>query len=293
MVGGVLSQTECDDAVDGLWEWLGSLGSGIDRSNPATWSSDKWPISSGHALIQNYAIGHAPFAWDVRMNSNVRKVFGDLWGTEDLITSFNGVCVMRPPELTKCIFRPSLDKSWLHCDQSKKTVDKVPTRHEWQCIQGAVNLEASGRGDGCFRVLSGSHLLHAAAPWVGTGKDWYKLSADDITFYKGQGCVDTLVTCPKGGMVLWDSRAVHANTKPVRDRQFPRFRYTNFVCMTPRSHLTRSGAKRRREAFENDRTTSHWPNRMRLNGKKPQLRGKQDACSTPVVVKKEEWESLV
>ncbi|CAN0320047.1 unnamed protein product, partial [Pylaiella littoralis] len=260
VVGGVLSPTECDHAVDGLWEWLGSLGSGIERLNPSTWGSDRWPMSSGHSLIQHYSIGHAPFAWDVRMNKNVLKVFGSLWGTEDLITSFNGVCVMRPPELTKCIFRPSVDKSWLHCDQSKMTVDKVPTVHGWQCIQGGVNLEASGQGDGCFRVLSGSHMLHATAPWVGTSKDWYKLSVEDVAWYKGQGCVDTLVTCPKGGLVLWDSRAIHANTKPGN----PGFRYTTFVCMTPRSHLTSSRAKRRRDAFENDRTTSHWPNRMRL-----------------------------
>lgn len=33
---------------------------------------------------------------------------------------------------------------------------------------------------------------------------------------------------------------------------------------------------------------------MRINGKEPQLRGKEDACSTPVgVEKKEEWESRV
>lgn len=64
-------------------------------------------------------------------------------------------------------------------------------------------------------------MLHAAAPWVGTSKDWYKLSAEEIAWYRERGCVDTLSTCPKGGVVLWDSRAIHANTKPVRGREYP------------------------------------------------------------------------
>ncbi|CAM9106687.1 unnamed protein product, partial [Ectocarpus sp. 13 AM-2016] len=263
-----------DEAVGGLWGWLGSLGSGIDRSNSDTWGSDRWPKSAGHGILVNYKIGQAPFVGDVRMNANVRKVFGGLWGTEDLTTSFDGVCVMRPPKLTKCRFQPSLAKSWLHTDQSKETVGKVPTMHGWQCIQGGVNLEASGEGDGCFRVLSGSHLLHAAAPWVGTSKDWYKLSESDFKWYQEQGCVDLLVTAPKGSITLWDSRVIHANTNLVRGREHPRFRYTTFVCMTPRSQVSSRDAKRRRDAFKNDRTTSHLPSRMRLCGKEPQTYGK-------------------
>lgn len=122
-----------------------------------------------------------------------------------------------------------------------------------------MNLEASERGDGCFRVLSGSHLLHEAAPWVGTPKDWYKLSESDVAWYKGRGCVDRLISAPKGSIVLWDSRAIHANTKPAKGRESARFRYTAFVCMQPRSHVYQKVGRKRKAAFLNDRTTSHWP----------------------------------
>lgn len=64
-------------------------------------------------------------------------------------------------------------------------------------------------------MLSGSHLLHAEAPWEGTSKDWYKLTVEDRQWYVEKGCVDIKVTCEKGGVVLWDSRVIHANTNPL------------------------------------------------------------------------------
>lgn len=229
------------------------------------------------------------------MNGNVRSVFGSLWRTEDLVTSFDGVCIRRPPELTKCRFESGNEKSGLHCDQSKSTVGKVPSVRGWQSIQGGVNLEASEEGDGCFRVLSGSHLLHAKAPWEGGSiKDYYKLSDTDLEWYMGQGCVDTKVTCPKGGMVLWDSRAIHSSTSPVKGRgNRGRFRMTTFVAMNPRNHVSANVAKRRMDAFKEGRTTSHWPSLMRLVAKKPGTRGRVDACTDPSVDAKKEWKSLV
>lgn len=60
------------------------------------------------------------------MNHNGRSIFSNLWGTSKLVTSFDGMCVKRPPESTKCRFESPLDKSWLHCDQSKDAVSKIP-----------------------------------------------------------------------------------------------------------------------------------------------------------------------
>ena len=293
VVGGVLDESECSRFTDMTWEWLSSLGSGIDRHDPLTWTSSKWPKGT-HGLIQHYNVGHSPFSWGVRMNTNVRKVFGDLWGTDDLVTSFDGVCIKRPPEITRCRFESSADKSWLHCDQSKGTVNKVPTVNGWQCIQGAVNLEDSDIGDGCFHVLSGSHRFHSSASWEGTNKDWYKLSETDIKWYESKGCVSTKVTCPKGGMVLWDSRSIHASSNPVKGRAHPgRFRYTVFVCMTPRRHVSSIVQKRRKKAFDEGRTTSHWPSRTCLFGKTPRTYGNKDDCVGPEVKRSKTWESLV
>lgn len=118
--------------------------------------------------------------------------------------------------------------SWLHTDQSKQTAAREHTRNGWNCIQSGINLEDTCVGDGSFRVLSGSHLLHAEAPWVGDKKNWYKLSGEEVKWYMDKGCTDLSITCTKGSMVLWDSRAIHASTNVMKGREFPRFRYTCF-----------------------------------------------------------------
>ncbi|CAN0582345.1 unnamed protein product [Laminaria digitata] len=60
-------------------------------------------------------------------------------------------------------------------------------------------------------------------------------------------------------MVLWDSRTIHASTNVIKGREFPRFRYTVFVCMTPRAHLDNKTSLKRKKCFMDSRTTSHWP----------------------------------
>ena len=43
MVPGVLSPTEVQTCLDLTWDWLESLGSGIERSDPTTWTDNNWP----------------------------------------------------------------------------------------------------------------------------------------------------------------------------------------------------------------------------------------------------------
>lgn len=42
VVGGVLSSEECQEAIDGMWDWLASLGSGITKYSPDTWGNNRW-----------------------------------------------------------------------------------------------------------------------------------------------------------------------------------------------------------------------------------------------------------
>lgn len=122
--------------------------------------------------------------------------------------------------------------------------------------------------------------MHANAQWEGTSKDWYKLSDSELNRYIDNGCIDTKVTCPKGGMVLWDSRAIHGSTDAVKNRmKSGRFGYTCFVCMNPRRYITPKIAKRRRKAFIERRTTSHWPARSNLFSKTPCTHGNIDHCN--------------
>ena len=283
VVKDVLTNEECDLAISGAWDWLESMDSGINRNEPKSWNGVNWPRNI-HGLIQHYKVSFSKWVCDVRVNENVQKVFSGIWGDDNLISSFDGVCIKRPHELTTCRPASINDKSWFHTDQAKSTAFNVPSVNGWNCIQSGVNLEHSSEGDARFRVLSGSHLLHSSAPWNGDNKDWYKLSKDDIDWYISNGCVDMQISCPKGGMVLWDSRAIHCSTNASKDRiNKGRFRFTVFVCMIPRSHLVSKTAIKRKRAFDDSRVTSHWPSKFNLFGKHPRMYGKIDKCKTPVV----------
>ena len=51
--------------------------------------------------------------------------------------------------------------------------------------------------------------------------EYTRLQSDHIKWYLDQGCVAKRVAVPKGGLVLWDSRQVHANANPIKGRAHP------------------------------------------------------------------------
>ena len=70
VVPGVLSTAECSEYVNGAWSWLESLGTGIDRDDPATWGVDRWPASF-RGIINTLEVSHQDFVWRVRQNPKI------------------------------------------------------------------------------------------------------------------------------------------------------------------------------------------------------------------------------
>lgn len=56
-------------------------------------------------------------AWDVRQHDKVIDAFGELWGTRDLLTSFDGMSISFPPEATGRGWHRA-NSLWLHSDAS-------------------------------------------------------------------------------------------------------------------------------------------------------------------------------
>jgi hypothetical protein len=72
-------------------------------------------------------------------------------------------------------------------------------------------------------------------------------------------CKLTKVEVPKGGMVLWDSRTVHDNSRPEFGRpNGSRWRHVVFVSMTPAFWTTPRDINKKRDAYENLLMTTHW-----------------------------------
>lgn len=66
-------RAECDQYVESLWDWLEGLGTGIQRSDPVSWTPDRWPPTY-RGILNTLEIAHQAFVWRVRKQKRVCKV---------------------------------------------------------------------------------------------------------------------------------------------------------------------------------------------------------------------------
>lgn len=272
IVPNVLDDIECDKLMAGMWSYFEHLtqewSQPIKRDDKTTWRSfyELFPMHS--MLYQYFNIGHAQAIWDVRQNPKVIDVFKTLWdGCDELLVSFDGASFAPPHEVTK---RGTFKRAWLHTDQSY-------TRNGFECVQGWVTALPVNAGDATLAVLEGSHKLHKAVGekfGIVDKGDWYKLTEEQQAYYIEQGCQFMRIECPKGSLVLWDSRTIHCGVEPLKTRAQPNFRCVAYVCYMPKQLCSKKNLEKRIKAFEELRMTTHWPCKVKLFGKQPRTYGK-------------------
>jgi ectoine hydroxylase-related dioxygenase (phytanoyl-CoA dioxygenase family) len=205
--------------------------------------------------------------WDARCEPKVIDAFAKIHGTKELLVSFDGLNIMKAPEKGGSTF----SKSWFHTDQS-------PMNGTY-CVQGFINLKESGPEDGGLVIIKGSHRYHARL-FQKFGKadykdNWYKLNEKEIKWLKSKGLEVIKVCAPKGSLVLWDSRTIHCNCPPSKNRKKPRFRYVLYVSYMPRKLATPKDILKKQLAFKNLRMTTHWAHKVKLFGQWPRTYGAQ------------------
>ncbi|KAL3864517.1 hypothetical protein ACJMK2_006191 [Sinanodonta woodiana] len=209
-----------------------------------------------HSLISQFNTGHLEPTWFVRLKA--KPVFVNLWQTSKLLTSIDAIAIGRPPENGEESFA-EINKGWLHLDQNASRVGL-------HAVQGGVYLEETCEDDWTLEVLEGSHCYfdeffegRQDAARISEFNTFYMMTEDDVKFYGGKGCQKIRVSVPKGGMVLWDSRLVHANARPRKDRDHPgRWRYVVFVSMTPAHWASETDMNKKKYAYNNVVMTTHW-----------------------------------
>ena len=241
VVPNVLTPQECDDHVSQLRVWLKKFP---DNGMPDSYGS----------IIHKYKVAHHPVAWSVRLR--VAPVFESLWDTKKVVTSFDGMAIGQPPEIGHEKFA-EFSPSNLHLDQGG-------TKEGLHAYQGAVYLEAADEDDWCFVVMNGSHKQHADFFTNRTKKpprtEFLKLTQQEIKWYEGLGCPVRRVPVPKGGMVLWDSRTVHAGAPPSMHRKNPeRWRFVLFICMAPAIWASPKDMAKKKGAYHKMNCSRHWP----------------------------------
>lgn len=272
IVPNILNDQECENLYQGMFDSLAHITKDTEnpiiKEDPTTWKHFKKLFPSHSMLIQHWKMGHIQSVWDIRQNPKIVDVFSKIYQQpqENMLVSFDGVSFQFPPEIVNFGW---LRKSWFHSDQSF-------TRPNKECIQGWVTAKDVNVGDATLSFFEGSHKFHkqfAETFSMTDKKDWCILKTkEQHTFYESK-CEEKRISCPKGSLVLWDSRTIHCGTEPFQKRENPNFRCVVYVCYQPRSLSTETQLAKKRMAFNNLRMTNHYPCKIKLFGKNPNTYG--------------------
>lgn len=271
-----IPEAEIPALRDSMWSTFEHLTSDMGkqrilRCDPSTYTNITALYPMHSMLLQHHGLGHAQYVWDVRTHPSIVAAFSSLWGTEDLITSFDGVSLHMPHEVTK---KGYFRNEWFHVDQRS-------SRRGLESIQGLVNLYDVNPGDATLCVLEKSNTLFGEYfdhYGIDTKTaDWYKIHKDDarehVAWFESKGCTKTCVLAKAGELVLWDSKTMHFGKEAVRGRSKPNFRSVVYVCMTPRSRASSTVLGKRKQWFEDGRMCTHLPHNPKVFPRKPRTYG--------------------
>lgn len=226
------------ETEDDFFKWLESCSDKFKRDDPSTWNNIP---SNLHGIFKHY-IGHTEFVWKVR--EQCYTMFTQLWGSEDLITSFDGGCfLVGKGEQNK------RKQQWIHNDHPRKFIGQG-----WTDTQCLVNIKPNGSDDGGLLLMEGSHRFFdeymERHPIDGFG-----FCPADMTDVQLKECRPIKICAKEGEAILWDGRIFHCNVPPKNENNV---RMCIYVSMMPKSGADKSELKRRIGYFEKGQMTGHW-----------------------------------
>ena len=258
MVPGVLSQSEVQPCRDLTWDWLESLGSGIERSDPGTWTDSNWPGDFQSGITVQCGSNQQPSLWSIRAHPGVQQVFSTIWSVppQDLIASLDGMLVWR--HKAPCSASPAGGLN-LHVDQDPFTKTGP------QCVQGMIPFLDVTKDIGGLKLVPRSHSDEmqeqirkeylARKPTLPKG-DFVKV---DDAKYDPEAIV---VEAKAGDLILWDSRVIHGSRvgpATLQPGDGGLARCTGLVCMTPRVWASQEVLRERERGFQAGTGFTHWP----------------------------------
>ncbi|KAJ5697463.1 transcriptional regulator family: Fungal Specific TF [Penicillium malachiteum] len=232
-------------------DWLQSFGTALDYNDPSTWIDENFPVQGKVNNFTGYCVSHEKFMWDARMEPKVLEAFAKVWGTDELLVSFDALNITLPNRKDKPAPKP-----WPHVDQS-------PFRRGLHCVQGIINLSQAGPEDGSLIVLPKSSTLSdeffdtQVDPSTWLEKDFRFFSEEEMQWYAARGNKPKKVLADPGDLILWDSRTVHWGGEPTPKSDT--IRTVIYASYSPVSLATAETLERKKEAIESFRATTHWP----------------------------------
>ena len=258
-----LTKQQAGKTLNLLWDYLEELDTGIDRKDPKTWDDDRWPTAAHGGILPSYGIGHSKSQWYLRSIPNVKKAFAKIWGTEDLLTSFDGVSLWRPWNINPQ-WKTESGQTWFHIDQHPIS------RPGKQCVQGLVNLLPTSEEIGGNVMVPGSHKFFKNIPQeyeerlakLPLGVDHFRFPNDDPKLSSQKPIMCHMEV---GDMLLWDSRTIHCSNSGTSLSKGTKelVRAASLVCMMPKEKSNPEVIKKRREAVKKVISTTNWSDKFR------------------------------
>lgn len=254
-------------------EWLQSFNRGFNPNDENTWTQEHLPVSFKGGMYFAYCSTHEKWVWEARMEPGVMKPFRELWGTDELLVSFDGMNVTLPRQ------KDLTWSPWPHCGRQFElpllketltiTIDQDPNRKGLQCAQGLLNYAPNGPEDGGLILMEGSAKLYDqffketrqqaahedAPPPEEDFKDLFIFKEEDVKWFEDRGCRLIKTNLDVGDLVIWDSRQMHYACHP----QGSQIRHVQYICFTPAKFAKLEDLKLKADMFKQWGGTTHWP----------------------------------
>jgi len=185
-------------------------------------------------------------------------------GTDDLLTSFDGMSIFRPWKLNQQ-WKTNPSASWLHIDQHPLH------RHGLQCVQGLVNLLPMNDSCGGNVLIPKSHRDFTNIPKkypervakVPAAIDHFRYPANDPLLVDDAPEQPIMCHMEVGDMLLWDSRTIHCSGPGLSDPESKPelMRAVSLICMMPRDRCPEEVRQTRLRAPLEGLSTTNWSDR--------------------------------
>lgn len=260
----VLTPDECTEMRNGAWDFFERVCTLLKRDDPSTWNYIFELCPTHDFIYRHWGIGHAQYLWDIRQKPKVISIYRRLWnkiyeyrGTKHrasfMRVSYEGGSFLLPPETTD---RGWDGKPWYHLNQRYESIDL-------RGVQSFVTSEDIKPGDSTLVVLRGSNMKYETSNIRTNTYDKRSLTDFELeTIYKD--CERIEITCKAGSMVLWDPRTVHYSKGVTKGREFQNLRNLAYLCYVPQEHIGKKIARKRKQAFNDLRTSTNWPEKIEL-----------------------------